>query len=222
VDTTTRPDPDLVTDPAPVDSTAPDLAAVALALVPPEPAVEDPGPAADLPGSIDMKPGAAVGSARLLPSPVVGLLSVLLIIAIVMAGVLGWILTNRYRLDTAQQEALAAAQQYAVTLTSIDADHIDQDLAAVTAGATGDFKKTYAQSAYNLKPLLVQAKSASKGQVLDAAVQSASSNEVVVMLFVDAAITNVTNPTPRVDRNRILMTMDKVSGRWLASKVDLP
>jgi Mce-associated membrane protein len=25
-----------------------------------------------------------------------------------------------------------------------------------------------------------------------------------------------------VDRNRILMTMDRVGGRWLASQVDLP
>ncbi|MGP3708901.1 hypothetical protein [Gordonia paraffinivorans] len=42
------------------------------------------------------------------------------------------------------------------------------------------------------------------------------------MLFVDQSITNTASPEPRVDRSRVVMTMEKVDGRWLASKVDLP
>lgn len=148
--------------------------------------------------------------------------ALLLLGCVVLATVFGWKLKDRGAVDTASGQALAAARQYAVTLTSIDADHFDQDLAAVTNGATGGFKQMYTQSAQQLKPLLLQAKSDSKGQVVDAAVESASTKEVVVMLFVDSTITNTSNPTPRVDRNRIVMTMDNVDGRWLASKVDLP
>lgn len=153
---------------------------------------------------------------------VAGVLVLLLIATTTLSVVFGWKLKNRNDVDDAAGQALDAARHYAVTLTSIDADHIDADLAAVRAGATGDFKDMYTDSANRLKPLLVQAKSVSKGQVVAASVQSASKNHVVVMLFVDAAITNVTSPEPRIDRNRIIMTMDKVDGRWLADKVDLP
>ncbi|GGL01572.1 hypothetical protein GCM10011588_15340 [Nocardia jinanensis] len=54
-----------------------------------------------------------------------------------------------------------------------------------------------------------------------ASIRSAFRDEVVVMLFVDAEISNITTPAPRIDRNRILMTMNDVGGRWLASRVEL-
>ncbi|MFF3567351.1 hypothetical protein [Nocardia jiangxiensis] len=159
---------------------------------------------------------------RFVPRPVTAVLLFLLIVAVVLAAVFGWKLKARNDDEAAGQAAMAAAKDYAVALTSIDSAHIDADFSTVLNGATGQFKDMYSQSATQLKPLLLQAKSVSKGNVVAASVQSASSDHVVVMLFVDAQITNVTNPDPRVDRNRILMTMDRVGGRWLASKVDLP
>ncbi|MBY8859972.1 hypothetical protein K7711_26115 [Nocardia sp. CA2R105] len=158
----------------------------------------------------------------LVPRPVTGVLLLLLVVAVVCAAVFGWKLKARNDDEAAGQAAMAAAKDYAVALTSIDSAHIDTDFSTVLNGATGQFKDMYSQSATQLKPLLLQAKSVSKGNVVAASVQSASSDHAVVMLFVDAQITNVTNPDPRVDRNRILMTMDRVGGRWLASKVDLP
>jgi Mce-associated membrane protein len=40
--------------------------------------------------------------------------------------------------------------------------------------------------------------------------------------MVDQTVTNAARPDSRVDRNRMKMTMEKVDGRWLASKVELP
>ena len=57
--------------------------------------------------------------------------------------------------------------------------------------------------------------------VVDAAVKSATPTRVEVLLFVDQSITNAANPSPRIDRNRIDMTMDLVGGRWLASNVEI-
>ncbi|WP_084530950.1 hypothetical protein [Nocardia miyunensis] len=159
---------------------------------------------------------------RLVPRPVTGVLVLLLVAAVVCAAIFGWKLKARNDNEAAGQAAMAAAKDYAVALTSIDSAHIDADFSTVLNGATGQFKDMYSQSATQLKPLLLQAKSVSKGNVVAASVQSASPDHAVVMLFVDAQITNVTNPDPRVDRNRILMTMDRVGGHWLASKVDLP
>ncbi|MEV5834532.1 hypothetical protein [Nocardia sp. NPDC052112] len=159
---------------------------------------------------------------RWLPRPVTGILMLLVVVSVVLAAVFGWKLETRNDRQAAGAAALAAAQDYAVALTSIDSSHIDSDFATVLNGATGEFEHMYSQSAEQLKPMLVQAKSVSKGHVVAASVQSASDNQAVIMLFVDIEITNVTNPTPRVDRNRVLMTVDRVDGRWLTSKVELP
>ena len=48
-----------------------------------------------------------------------------------------------------------------------------------------------------------------------------SPDKVEVLLFVDQSITNANNPSPRIDRNRIDMTMEKVGDRWLASRVEI-
>lgn len=159
---------------------------------------------------------------RRLPRPLTAVLIVLLVVAVVFAVVFGWKLENRNDRSDAGRAALTAAQNYAVALTSIDSSHLDPDFATVLNGATGEFKDMYSKSADQLKPMLLQAKSVSKGHVVAASVQSASESEAVIMLFVDAEITNVTNPQPRIDRNRILMTMQKVDNHWLASKVELP
>ncbi|BCK54930.1 hypothetical protein [Nocardia wallacei] len=159
---------------------------------------------------------------RWLPRPLTAVLIVLLVVAVVCAVVLGWKLDNRNDRADAGLAALTAAQNYAVALTSIDSSHLDPDFATVLNGATGEFKDMYSKSADQLKPMLLQAKSVSKGHVVAASIQSASESEAVIMLFVDAEITNITNPQPRIDRNRILMTMQKVDNHWLASKVELP
>jgi Mce-associated membrane protein len=44
---------------------------------------------------------------------------------------------------------------------------------------------------------------------------------VEVLLFVDQSITNAVRSEPRLDRNRIQMTMERIDERWLASRVDL-
>ncbi|WP_153407168.1 Mce protein [Nocardia macrotermitis] len=138
-----------------------------------------------------------------------------------MAGVFGWKLSNRDAVDTAAQQALSTAQTYAVTLTSIDSQHIDDDYTHVLDGATGDFKNMYSQSSAQLKKMLIDNKARSVGKVVDASVRSASTDQVVVMLFVDQEITNTVSPDPRIDRSRIIMTMRSVGGRWLASKVEM-
>lgn len=141
--------------------------------------------------------------------------------ATILAVLFGWKLKDRNDIDTASREASAAAQSYAVTLTSVDSQHIDQNFAAVLDGATGEFKNMYSQSSSQLKTLLVQNKAVSKGQVLDVGVKSATRNRVEVTLFVDQTITNSVSPDARVDRSRIVITMDRVGGRWLAEKVEM-
>lgn len=152
----------------------------------------------------------------------VGLLAVITIAASALAIVFGVQLKNRIDIENAGQEALRTAESYAVALTSIDTRNLDRDFARVLEGATGEFKDMYSSSSSQLRQLLVDNQATGKGTVIDAGIRSQSENKVEVMLFVDQTVTNTASPDPRLDRSRILMTMEKVDGRWLASKVELP
>lgn len=150
------------------------------------------------------------------------LLIVIAVAAIAGVAVLGWKMKQQSAIDSAADEAERTAQSYAVALTSVSSDHLDQNFADVLNGATGEFKDMYSQSSGQLRQLLVDNKATAQGKVIDSGVKSASTSKVEVLLFVDQTVTNTATPDPRVDRSRVVMTMEKTDGRWLASKVDLP
>jgi Mce-associated membrane protein len=137
------------------------------------------------------------------------------------AGYFGWRYKQHNDIDSASRAALSSAEHFAVTLTSIDTDAVDQNFSQVVDGSTGEFKDIYSQSASQLRQLLIDNKAMSKGTVIDSAVKSASKNKVDVVLFIDQWITNAASPRPRLDRSRVTMTMERIDGRWLASKVEL-
>jgi Mce-associated membrane protein len=168
------------------------------------------------------QPPAAESRSRRLPGFVLATLAALIFIAAVgLAASLGWQLKQRDDVDGAGRTALDVARTYAVVLTSVDNTKIDDNFAHVIDGATGEFKDMYSQSAAQLRQLLIDNKAVSHGTVVDAAIKSASKNKVDVLIFIDQSISNSVNPEPRIDRSRVAITMEKIDGRWLASKVDI-
>lgn len=138
------------------------------------------------------------------------------------AGYEGWLLFEHHQVKVAAAQALDAATKYTLALTSIDTQAIDKNFTDVLDGATGEFKNMYTQSSAQLRQTLLDNKAAAHGTVIEAAVKSAGKNRVEVVLFVDQSVSNAAAPEPQLDRSRVTMTMEKVDGRWLASKVDLP
>ncbi len=133
----------------------------------------------------------------------------------------GWHAFRQHQLAAASDSALQAARDYAGVLTTLDAGHIDDNYRRSLDGATGAFKDAYSQGSAQLRQILIDNKAVGSGVVVDAAVKAATPTTVEVLLFVDQSITNAAIPSPRIDRNRIAMTMQLVNGRWLASKVDI-
>jgi Mce-associated membrane protein len=174
---------------------------------------------ADEPSNI-VGPGAARRSRKQWITRAVAVL--LVVGAVAGAGYGGWLLYQQQQQRAAAQDALRAAEAYAVVLTSIDTNTIDQNFTDVLDGSTGEFHDMYSKASGELRQLLLDNKAAAQGTVRESAVQSATPERVVVLLFVDQSITNTSAPDPRIDRSRIKMTMDKVDGRWLAGKVELP
>lgn len=148
-------------------------------------------------------------------------LPALLIAALAVSGLLGWRQWQDHQLKLAGEQAQQAAIAYAQVLTSIDSNKVDENFKQVLDGATGEFKDMYTQSSVKLRQLLIDNKATAHGVVVDSAIQSEATDRVVVLLFIDQTVTNTAAPDPRIDRSRIKMTMEKVDGRWRASKVQL-
>lgn len=148
-------------------------------------------------------------------------LPALLVAALAVSGFLGWRQWQDHQLKVAGEQAQQAAIAYAQVLTSIDSNKVDENFKQVLDGATGEFKDMYTQSSVKLRQLLIDNKATARGVVVDSAIQSESTDRVVVLLFIDQTVTNTAAPDPRIDRSRIKMTMQKVDGRWRASKVQL-
>jgi len=145
-----------------------------------------------------------------------------LVAVLAVAGYEGWLLLQHHQKDVAAAQALDAAEKFAITLTTIDPNAIDTNITGVIDGSTGEFKDLYQKSSAQLRQVLIDNEATANGMVLDAAVKSATKDRVEVVLFIDQAVSNAADPAPQLDRSRVVMTMEKVDGRWLASKVDLP
>lgn len=148
-------------------------------------------------------------------------LPAILIASLAVSGYFGWRQWQDHQVKAAGEQAQQAAIAYAQVLTSIDSNKVDENFKQVLDGATGEFKDMYTQSSVKLRQLLIDNKATAHGVVVDSAVQSQSTDRVVVLLFIDQTVTNTAAPDPRIDRSRIKMTMEKVDGRWRASKVQL-
>jgi Mce-associated membrane protein len=146
---------------------------------------------------------------------------VVFVAAVGLAAFFGWQLKQQDDTAAAGRAALNVATSYAVTLTSIDNQKIDENFTQVLDGATGEFKDMYSQSAAQLRQLLIDNKAVSHGTVVDSAIKSATKDKVEVLIFIDQSISNSVNTEPRIDRTRIAMTMERIDNRWLASKVDI-
>jgi Mce-associated membrane protein len=164
------------------------------------------------------EPGAPGWRRRIL----IGAVALLLVAALAASGFFGWQLWRERQVVRAGEDAQRAAVAYAQILTSIDSNKVDENFNQVLDGATGEFKDMYTQSSTQLRQLLIDNKASAHGVVLESAVQSATRDKVVVLLFVDQSVSNTTVPDARIDRSRIKMTMEYVDGRWRAAKVELP
>jgi len=164
-------------------------------------------------------PAATAGGVRW---PVIGAVAGVCGGLLVATGILGWQVWQQHQIKEASLEAQRAAVSYAQVLTSIDSNKVDENFKDVLDGATGEFKDMYSQSSVELRQLLIENKATAHGVVVDSAVQEASKNKAIVLLFVDQSVTNTKLPDPRIDRSRMKMTLEKVDGRWRASKVELP
>ncbi len=156
------------------------------------------------------------GLSSLLPAVVLALLAVLLVVS----GWLAWQLREDSRTDAARTEALAAARDAGRLLFSYDHQTLEEDFRAGLDVATGDFREEYERTTREVvQPVAEQYDAVVEAEVAEAAVVSASPDEVVTIVFVNQTTTSTRVDGPKIDQSRIRMVLRPVDGRWLVQEV---
>lgn len=152
-------------------------------------------------------------------------LAVILVVLVAAAVLLG-VRDHRHRdqvtgpITPGEATAMAAARAEAVALTTIGYKTTTSDLNRVLAGATGALRTQFEKERSRLPATLAQTKSVSRGAVLSSALSSASSDTAQVLVAVDARVTGTDiGATGVLKHYRMVVTLHRVSGRWLASDV---
>jgi Mce-associated membrane protein len=136
-------------------------------------------------------------------------------------GLVAYRVHSDSRVEAARSQAMAAAQRDAVTILSYDYRHLDADFAAARKVLTGSFASDYrATTSKVVRPGAEQYHAVVKAEVAAGSVVSASADQVVVLLFVNQTTTSTRLDGPRVDLNRVRLTLVPVDGRWLVKNVE--
>lgn len=163
------------------------------------------------------------------PGMLTAVLAVLVVVGLVAAAVLGQDYLQSQRTDAARKEAMTAASKAAPEILSYDYHHLDKDFAKARSHLTGGFSDKYKNTTQKVVgPTAKKYQGVVKATVAKprsggdpaASVVSASPDKVVVLLFINQVTKSTQVNGPRVDMNRVRMTMSRTSGGWKVSAVD--
>lgn len=150
-------------------------------------------------------------------------------LALLVAILAGAAVQVRASRDAAQasaedrQEAVRAAAAHAVDLLSVNHRTIDEDMRRVLVTSTGRERARLAEEQAELKAATLKKKVVQTGVLRASALESVDGTTAQVLIVADAVIHwedgKNTQPEERFFRWR--MKVDKVSGRWLVSDVEL-
>lgn len=148
--------------------------------------------------------------------------AVMVVLALLVgASWTGRVLYEEHRRSVAATEALQAARRYVGLLININAGKLFGKSDELLNGSTGDFHEKLGKADGKLRTLLASNDVVARGEIVEAAVKTATPTRVVILMFVDQSVRTRTSPQPTLERSRVMMVMRKVSGQWLASKVNL-
>ncbi|MEU9924935.1 hypothetical protein AB0H51_27220 [Streptomyces griseoluteus] len=156
-------------------------------------------------------------------------LGAVLVAALAAAAVLGWQYRQGRQTEQARGEAVAAALKAAPVVLSYDYRHLDRHFSRARALLTGHFRDQYGKTTKAVvAPTATKYHGVVKATVATpadggapaASVVSAAPDRAVVLLFVNQVTRSTQVPQPRLDLNRVRMTLTRTSDGWKVSAVD--
>jgi Mce-associated membrane protein len=156
------------------------------------------------------------------------LLSVAALLLVCVCVVLGVFVTNeRGRMADAKREqepygaVLASARAETEAFINIDYREAQASIDKVAAGATGEFKKQYTESADSVIEVLEQNESVMDGEVTWAGVVSLDVDSATVIAATTGTVANKASQGEAVPRRfRIQLTLELVDGDWLTNNLE--
>jgi len=133
-----------------------------------------------------------------------------LVVVVALAAVGGWLGWTAYQDRQAQEKRnlfLQVGRQGAVNLTTIDFEHVDDDVKRILDSATGTFYDEFQGRSQPFTQVVKQVKSTSVGNVTEAGVESDTGTEaqVLVAVTVNTTVQGQPDQAPRAWRMRILV-----------------
>jgi Mce-associated membrane protein len=149
-----------------------------------------------------------------------GVLPGLALLLALTAGYFKWMDGSGNDVALARTESVRVASEDAVALLSYKAESADKDLNAGRDRLTGEFKEAYTHLIREVViPGAKEKHISSVAKVNAAASVSATGNHAVVLLFVNQTVT-IGEGVPTDTQPVVKVTLDKVNGRWLVSRLD--
>jgi Mce-associated membrane protein len=153
--------------------------------------------------------------------------SILLAVSVIAAMALAaGVFFFQYRPDrqidaAAAQRAVQAASDGAVASLSYSTDTMDRDFANAKSHLTGEFLKYYDTFTKQIVTQAVKEKHITQTvAVVRAAVSELHPNSAVVLVFLNETTASVDKPQPLITPASVRVTLTKVNGAWLISKLD--
>jgi Mce-associated membrane protein len=141
-------------------------------------------------------------------------------------GLAAWMYFFQYRPDrqiddAAARRAIRAASDGAVASLSYSPDSMDRDFAAAKSHLTGDFLGYYDKFTKEIvTPMVQQKRIAQTATVVRAAVSELHPDSAVVLVFLNETTTSKDKREPLTTPSSVRITLTKVNGSWLISKLD--
>ncbi|WP_123026775.1 hypothetical protein [Mycolicibacterium stellerae] len=138
----------------------------------------------------------------------------------VIAGYLKYVGAVQGESASAADESVRAANDAAVAMLSYHPDTVQNDLDAAKDRMTGTFRDSYSSLVDDVvAPAAIQKVITAQATVPASASVSATSNQAVVLLFVNQSVTVGTEP-PTSTNSSVRVTLDRIDDRWLISGFD--
>lgn len=122
--------------------------------------------------------------------------------------------------DAAARRAIQVASDGSVAVLSYAPDHLARDFAKAKSYLTGDFLAYYAKFTEQIAAMAQQQHVTETAQVVRAAVSELHPDSAEVLVFINQTATSKEKPEPQSTASSARVTLTKVKGSWLISKLD--
>ncbi|SFG85173.1 Mce-associated membrane protein [Actinopolymorpha cephalotaxi] len=148
------------------------------------------------------------------PGPALAVLAALLLAGLVAAGFLGHRVLAARQEDRSRAQALHTARQLVADFTTVDYRKFDRQSGEVLNLAAGDFHSQYSHASKQLRTLVTQNRTVSRGQILEAGITSLDQDSARVLVVADAEVTHVGADRPELRTYRLQLDLSREKAGW--------